>query len=365
MILKRIISIFIVISFLFFPKNVLSNECITKNKIKVGLIENDYIDYKYYIYYVLSNYSLKKNLEYEFEIANNNLDEFDIIFGEHSDLNRLSLRDLELPSKIKEFYNKNEIKISNNILPLDLDTFIILGDQKYNELNLEGFSNIVSPNKYTLGLSFLRHENIINLIMYNSELDSVDINNFIIESNISSLKKIFKNMNNNVIGSDYSEVYNSYKNFENIFTLFSDGILLYKNNNTALFKKFPKSKYTWDEENGVFINNNYTKPTSFFGFSAYINNINNIGLICYMIEPDIRLKAFRDFNIQLSPLSIIEVKKIINDIPDDYKEILKNKNKYIKKPNYEKNYIQYNEIKDIIFNKTDYINLIDKNNLLN
>ena len=360
MIFNRLIRIFIFISFLLFSQNVLPNECITKNKIKIGYIENDYIDYKYYIYYLLSNYSLSKNLEYEFEAANNNLDEFDIIFGEYSDLSKLSLRDIELPSKIKEFYNKNEIEISNNILPLDLDTFIILGDKKYNELYLEEFSNIFSPYKYTLGLSFLRDENIINLIIYNSELDNININNFIIESNISYLKKIFKNMNNNVIRSGYSEVFESYENFENIFTLFSDGILLYKNNNNALFKLFPKSKYIWDEEKGVFINNNYKKPTSFFGFSAYVNNINNIGLICYMIEPDIRMKAFRDFNIQVSPLSIDEVKNIIHEIPDDYKEILKNKNKYIKKPNYEINYDQYNDIKDVIFNKTNYIDIIDK-----
>ena len=45
-------------------------------------------------------------------------------------------------------------------------------------------------------------------------------------------------------------------------------------------------------------------------FSAYLNSFQSSGFLCYLIDEKVRLKAFKDFNIQLSPLSIHEVKKL-------------------------------------------------------
>ena len=80
-----------------------------------------------------------------------------------------------------------------------------------------------------------------------------------------------------------------------------------------------------------------SKPLSFYGFSAYLNNYKP-GLLCYLIDEEVRAhKAFRNFNIQLSPLSINELRSIEDDLPDNYKKILENKNKNVLKPNYSLN----------------------------
>ena len=101
-----------------------AKECKFGNIIKIGLIKNDYINYQYYLSYMIDKYSLKNSVNYELIEVDGNIDEFDIIFGEYKDLKKLSIRNIQLPTKLEISYKENNIIIDNNILPLDLHTFI-------------------------------------------------------------------------------------------------------------------------------------------------------------------------------------------------------------------------------------------------
>ena len=67
-----------------------SEECKTDSNLKIGLIENEYIDYKHYLYYELGNFVQNKNIEFEISFVENNANNFDIIFGEWNELSKLS-----------------------------------------------------------------------------------------------------------------------------------------------------------------------------------------------------------------------------------------------------------------------------------
>ena len=121
--LKKILVLPLLFSF---SQNLISNECLTKKDLKIGLIENSYIDYEYYLYYALGEYSSHNDILFNINEVNENVDEFDIVFGEFRDLEKLSLNKIAVPDKVLNFYKKNEIEILGNIFPLDLDTFILL-----------------------------------------------------------------------------------------------------------------------------------------------------------------------------------------------------------------------------------------------
>ena len=112
-------------SLLIFQKNSIANECLIKKDLNIGLIENNYIDYKYYLYYALGEYSLINDIEFTISEVNQNANEFDIIFGEFRDLAKLSLNQTQIPDKVLNFYNDNEVEFMGNLFPLDLDTFIL------------------------------------------------------------------------------------------------------------------------------------------------------------------------------------------------------------------------------------------------
>ena len=352
-------------SLLIFQKNSIANECLIKNDLNIGLIENNYIDYKYYLYYALGEYSLINDIEFTISEVNQNANEFDIIFGEFRDLAKLSLNQTKVPNKVFNFYNDNEVEVMGNIFPLDLDTFILLSQDNYEKLNFEEFSELYNPIKYTLGMSFKTEEDIINLILYHLEQPSINVNSLSFELTADLFSKTYQNLNKNIVNNNFLEVFNSYENSENVYTLFSDGILLNKNIDFRSFQLFPKSKYIWDSEEGVFKENLESKPLSFYGFSAYLNNSQGSGLLCYLIDEEVRLKAFRDFNIQLSPLSINEVKSIEDDLPENYKKILENKNKYVLTPNYSSENKNYDLFSGLIFGKFKYDDIIDDQDYLN
>ena len=360
---SKIIYIF----FLLFivPNNLISNECITKNKLNVGLIENNFIDYKYYLYYALGEYSLLNNVEFTIREVNQNANEFDIIFGEYRDLAKLSLSQTKIPDKILKFYKDNQVEVRENLFPLDLDTFILLSEDDSNKLTFEDFSELYNPIKYTLGMSFKIKEDIINLIIYHLEQPSINLNSLSFELTADLFSKTYENLNKNIVSNNFLEVLNSYENSENVYTLFSDGILLNKNIDFKSFQLFPKSKYIWDSEEGVFKDSFESKPFSFYGFSAYLNNSQASGLLCYLVDEKVRLKAFKDFNIQLSPLSINEVRSIEDDLPDNYKKILENKNKNVFKPNYSSENKNYDLFSGLIFGKHKYDDIIDNQDYLN
>ncbi len=348
-----------------FQKNSIANECLIKKDLNIGLIENDYIDYKYYLYYALGEYSLINDIEFTINEVNQNANEFDIIFGEFRDLAKLSLNQTQIPNKVLSFYNDNEVEVMGNIFPLDLDTFILLSQDDYKKLTFEEFSELYNPIKYTLGMSFKTKEDIINLITYHLEQPSINLNSLSFELTADLFAKSYENLNKNILNNNFLEVFNSFENSENIYTLFSDGILLNKNINFKAFQLFPKSRYIWDDEKGIFIENLDYKPTSFYGFSAYLNNSKSSDFLCYLIGEDVRLKAFKDFNIQLSPLSINEVRSIEDDLPDSYKKILEDKNKNVLKPNYSLENKNYDLFSGLIFGKLKYGDIIDNQDYLN
>ncbi len=350
---------------LIFQKNSIANECLIKKELNIGFIENNYIDYKYYLYYALGEYSLINDVEFTISEVNQNANEFDIIFGEFRDLTKLSLNQTQVPNKVLNFYNDNEVEFMGNIFPLDLDTFILLSQDNYEKLNFEKFSELYNPIKYTLGMSFKTEEDIINLILYHLEQPSINVNSLSFELTADLFSKTYQNLNKNIVNNNFLEVFNSYENSENVYTLFSDGILLNKNIDFRSFQLFPKSKYIWDSDEGVFKESIESKPLSFYGFSAYLNNSQSSGFLCYLIDEEVRLKAFRDFNIQLSPLSINEVRSIEDGLPDNYKKILENKNKNVLKPNYSLENKNYDLFSGLIFGKYKYDDIIDNQDYLN
>ena len=252
-----------------------------------------------------------------------------------------------------------------NIFPLDLDTFILLSQDDYEKLTFEKFSELYSPIKYTLGMSFKNKEDIINLILYHLEQPSINLSSLSFELTADLFSKTYENLNKNIINNNFLEVINSYENSENVYTLFNDGILLNKNVDYKSFQLFPKSKYIWNSEEGIFEESLESKPISFYGFSAYLNNSQGSGLLCYLINEEVRLKAFKDFNIQLSPLSINEVRSIEDELSDSYKKILENKNKNVLQPNYSTENKNYDLFSGLIFGKYKYIDIIDYLDYLN
>ena len=342
-----------------------SNECLTKKGLNIGFIENSYIDYKYYLYYALGDYSLLNDIEFTISEVNQNANEFDIIFGEYRDLEKLSLNQTQIPDKVLNFYNDNEIEIIGNLFPLDLDTFIILSKENNQKLTFEEFSELYNPIKYTLGMSFQTKEDIINLLIYHLEQPSINLNSVSFELIADLFVKTYENLNKNILNNDFLEVYNSFENSENVHTLFSDGILLNKNTGFESFQLFPKSKYIWSDEQGKFQQNLETIPFSFYGFSAYLNNFKSSGFLCYLIDEKVRLKAFKDFNIQLSPLSIHEVKKIEDELPDNYVKILENKNKNIFKPDYSSEFKKYDLFSGVFFGQNKLDDILENPDYLN
>lgn len=365
MVLFKIIKLFfLVFLFNYFFLNKVFSECLAKNNLKVGIIENEFIDYKYYLLYTLGNYSIDEEIEFEIDVVNDNIDEFDIVFGEYYDLIKLSRYQIKYPNKINSFYKKNKINITDNILPLDLDTFILLSKFQESNIFFEELSTYKNPFNYTFGMSMKPKENFIKFFMYGLKENSININDINFESKINLFKSLFRNQNKNILNSNYYEIYESYQNNENIFTLFSDGILLYGDIEYEHFQLFPISNFEWDKKKGLFIKDELIKPVSFYGLSAYINNTNNVGYLCYLVDEKIRISSFKKFNINISPLSNEELVSIKNEIPDNYKKILNEKNRSILDLNYESNLQYYELITSIIEGKKEYINQIDTENYL-
>ena len=353
---------YVLILLIFTSINLKSKECINTDILKIGIIENDYIDYKYYLYYMLGEYTHSKSIEFELKSVENNIDEFDIIFGEYYDLYNLSINKINLPDKIKNFYNNNELNITENLLPLDLDTFILLSKSEFAQINFEDLVNHYDNIKYTLGFSIKSKENLYKMINHILDTNEFNFTDITVESKLDLLSKSYKNLNRSLIKSNFLEIYNSYEDNENVFTLFSDGILLYKNIDYSGFQLFPKSQYFWNEEKGFFENNDIFKPVSHFGFSAFINNKNQTDFICFLLDKDNRLNSFKNFNIELSPLSMSEVEDIGNDIDNNHKLILESKNKFIKSINTLDKEDIYKDLSDILLNKKSYEDIYNKHN---
>ena len=337
--------------------------CSGENNLRVGLINNDFIDYQYYLYYELGNYAQVNNLEFELGIVDKNIDDFDIIFGEFNQLKKLSIKEISLPDQIKIFYKDNGLEISHNILPLDLDTLIVLSNEIYSLKNLEELSNLYSPIKYTFGMNFNNNEYLSRLITFSNHQEPIKLESITVESNLSFFNELYKNSNKNILDANFDELYNSYENKENLFTLFNDGILLYKNLQNSYFNLFPQNNFNWNEDLGVFSNSSNSIPYSYYGFSAFINNTKQIGVLCHFAKEEVRNNTFQNFNIQIGPLSMNELKNFEN-LPGGYEEIVNLKNRNII-DNEQNLFGQMDSIREIIYGNQKYSDFIKSNNYLN
>ena len=358
-----LLKVFFLLLYIFTKPILASEECSNEKNLKIGLINNDYIDYQYYLYYELGNYVQQNDIDFELAFVDQNIDEFDIVFGEFNQLKNLSIKEISLPNQIKKFYEDNGLDIKNNILPLDLDTLIVLSNQTSSIKNLEELSNIFSPIKYTFGMNFNNNEHLSKLISFSSHQQITDLESHTVESTLSSLNKLYSNTNKNILDANFLELYNSYESKENLFTLFNDGILLYKNLKYSYFNIFPQNKFKWNEDLGLFDNISDSVPYSYYGFSAFINNTNQIGILCHLTKQEVRNNTFRNFNLQISPLSMSELKNF-EKLPAGYEEIvnLKNTNIIDEKQNI---LSQIDLIRDVIFGNQRYGDLIESNNYLN
>ena len=358
-----LLKVFFLLLYIFTKPILASEECSNEKNLKIGLINNDYIDYQYYLYYELGNYVQQNDIDFELSFVDQNIDEFDIVFGEYNQLKNLSTKEISLPNQIKNFYEDNGLDIKNNILPLDLDTLVVLSNQASSLKNLEELSNIFSPIKYTFGMNFNNNEHLSKLISFSSHQQISDLESYTVESTLSSLNKLYSNTNKNILDANFLELYNSFESKENLFTLFNDGILLYKNLQDSYFNIFPQNKFKWNEDLGVFNNISDSVPYSYYGFSAFINNTNQIGILCHLTKQEVRNNTFRNFNLQIGPLSMSELKSF-EKLPAGYEEIvnLKNTNIIDEKPNI---LSQFDLIRDVIFGNQSYGDLIESNNYLN
>ena len=124
-------------------------------------------------------------------IVDKDIDEFDIVFGEFNQLKKLSTREISLPEKIKSFYKDNGLKINQNILPLDLDTLIVLSNNIYSLKDLEELSNSYSPIKYTFGMNFYNNEDLLRLISFSNHQETLKLESNTFESTLSFFNKLY------------------------------------------------------------------------------------------------------------------------------------------------------------------------------
>jgi len=99
-----LLKVFFLLLYIFTKPILASEECSNEKNLKIGLINNDYIDYQYYLYYELGNYVQENNIDFELAFIDKNIDEFDIVFGEFNQLKNLSIKEISLPNQIKKFY---------------------------------------------------------------------------------------------------------------------------------------------------------------------------------------------------------------------------------------------------------------------
>ena len=92
-------------------------------------------------------------------------------------------------------------------------------------------------------MNFNNNEDLSRLINFTNHKETLKLESNKVESTLSSFNKLYKNTNKNILDANFIELYNSYENKENLFTLFSDGILFYKNLTIRNFFYFKTSFY--------------------------------------------------------------------------------------------------------------------------
>ena len=174
-----------------------------KDNISAHLISDGFYNYQEFLHYSLGKFSTDNQKNYNLNVANE-LDLIgigsDIIFGEYNELKKIisSEKKLITPDYIKEFYIGNKIKNSeenNNLYPLDLDTYILVSNNKIKNItHEEDIFNSIDPNKYTLSQSFYSENETINFLNYLLINNEMNFDSPFLESILfNQKKKIFIN----------------------------------------------------------------------------------------------------------------------------------------------------------------------------
>ena len=73
-----------------------------------------------------------------------------------------------------------------------------------------------------------------------------------------------------------------------IYSLYLVMVFFYKNLQISNFNLFPQKNFIWNDDLGIFKNVSNPIPYSYYGFSAFINNTNHIGLLCHFTKEEVR-----------------------------------------------------------------------------
>ncbi|MDA9162819.1 hypothetical protein N9O29_01100 [Alphaproteobacteria bacterium] len=360
--LIRVIFIFVTI---FINKSIAEEIC-PKNEqdISVHLITDGYYNYEDYLHYSLGKFSSLNNNKYNLNVSKElNLGSInsDVIFGEFHELQKIINKESKLatPEYIQNFYQKNNIKDShqnNNLYPLDLDTYILVSKEKFNNVeNEEDIYNFFDQSKYTLSQSFYSKSETINFMSFLLMDNVMNFENPFFESILFNQKSKYSLLNKNTFLGSYEEVIDSFHNNENLFTVLPDGFAYHENIN---FINYPNSEKIWDKEIGKFKSNDLKNMTSFYGFSALVNKESGFNFLCYLTTSDSRKIIMKNFNLGISPLTINDLSDI-DKISSKYKELLKLKSQNIRnlnKENITKNDEDFHKnIIKFIINQSDLI----------
>ena len=303
--------------------------------ISAHLITDDFYNYEDFLHYSLGKFSSVNKKKYNFNkskdlnlVAINS----DIIFGEFNDLKRINFNKekLDIPNYIQKYYTKNRIKNlgkNNNLFPLDLDTFILISKEEIEKIKYEeDFYNFIDPNKYTLSQSFYSENETLNFFKYLLKDNVINFKKPFFESILFNQNNRYSLVNKNTFFSTYDEVVSSFYNNENLFGVFTDGFAYREKIN---FISYPNSNLIWNDKLGKFIINENKNYSSFFGFSALVNNKKGFIFLCYLTKKELRETLITKFNIGISPLSINDILDP-SSLTDEYINILDLKNKNIK-----------------------------------
>ncbi len=327
---------------LSFPINLLfaeSNCESSKKNLNAILISDDFYDYKNYLHYSLGNYTNKNNTLYNLtskdEISISDFDS-DLIFGEYLNLknHKDKIKNTEVPPYIKEFYKKNNIKFDSdfsNIHPLDLDTFILVSQESFQNIKKEDdLYKFNDQFRYTLSQSFYSRIENIKFINYLFLNNSLDFSHPLFESILYKQNTKYSLLNKNTFLTKYNDLNLSFYNNENIFQVTTDGFAYAKNLD---FIQYPISGKIWENKEGKFTNKiNKINYPSFFGFSVIINTQEGHNFLCYLMKPEQRDLIINSFDIGISPLSLKDI-NIDKKVSSKYKELLEEKSIFIKSLN--------------------------------
>ena len=120
---------------------------------------------------------------------------------------------------------------------------------------IENIFNTRYPFRYTLALSFM-YPQILDKLFTSFILKRVNLKRmkFILIDLKKNFDNLFNNLNKSLLESSHEEILDSYNKNENVYTTFSDGVLMYQNFNFKNFQHLASSLFKWNNQKGYFEN---------------------------------------------------------------------------------------------------------------